>query len=127
MILLDHGGAAAEHVHLRELQLLGPRGHHRGECLLHQRLVDRGRIGPAQRVQAPEGEDHRDLVAHRHRPVGDDEGREHRVEVAGEDDERLLLPQPGGDRVLEWDASSRRLAGRRARLDASRQHCGEAG
>ena len=41
----------------------------------------------ADDVQPPEGEEHRDLHAHRGRAGGDDEGRHHAVEIPAQDDE----------------------------------------
>ncbi len=88
---LDHGGTHAGHVHLGERQFVRAARHHESEHALDQVFLDLGRIILAQDVQAPEGEEHGDFVAHRSSAIGDDEGRDGFVQVAGENDHGFIL------------------------------------
>ena len=89
--LTHHRGAQAGEVHLGEPEPLGALGHHLAEHSLQGALALRAsghRL--AQDVQAPERAEDGDLVAHRGGAVGDDEGGHDLVEVAAEQDDRLL-------------------------------------
>ena len=89
---LDHRGARTHHVHLRQGQLSAPRGIMAPNILSIVFFWRLGGVRLAQRVESPEGEEHRHLSAHGQRAVGDDERRDLLVEVAREHHHRQLVP-----------------------------------
>ena len=90
--LPHHGAAGAGEVHLGEAELLRALGHHPAEHRLQGALLVRrlDLLRLAQDVEAPEGAEDGDVVAHGGGAVGDDEGRHDLVEIAAEQDDGLL-------------------------------------
>src|SRR5450759_3572801 len=112
----DHTSAHSHYVHLAQDEVRSATRHHHAKHPFDERLLDAHALIFAQDVQAPEGEEHADFLAHGLGAVCDDEGRDDLVQVVTEhDDGRVVV-------CLAWDDNDSCCGGSLKRLPQYRRN-----